>query len=85
MVGQQLQSGGGICSFESVDAHRADGKPDRASGNPIFLPALDVVNPVGSDCLALNEDGVLHHGALSISEKKTRVILFLEYSRIASN
>jgi hypothetical protein len=76
MIRQQLQSSLGIFSLKGIDPYRADRKPDSASERPIFFPSLYLINPVSSDGLALNKDGVSHHGVLSVSGKETRFILF---------
>ena len=81
MVGQQLQSRLGIRSPKGVDTDWAHREPDRASDRSRFLPSLDLVNPVRSDRLVLNTDGVLHHGGQSVSGKEFRWTSF-QYIRI---
>jgi len=76
MFRQQLQSSLGIFSLEGVDTYRADRKPDRASERSIFFPSLYLVNPVSSDWLALNKDGVFHHGVLFVFGEERRLTLF---------
>jgi hypothetical protein len=67
MIRQQLQSGLGIFSRKGIDTYRANRKPDSASEGSIVFPSLYLVNPVSSDGLVLNADGVLHQGVLSVS------------------
>ena len=76
MVRQQLQSSLGISSREGIDTYRANREPDRASERSLLFPALYFVNPVSSDRLALNKDGVFHHGVLFVSGEETRFTLF---------
>jgi hypothetical protein len=76
MFRQQLQSSFSITSREGIDTYRANRKPDSASEHSIFFPSLYLLNPVSSDSLALNKDGVSHHGVLSVSGKETRFTLF---------
>ncbi len=64
MVRQQLQRRFGILALEGIGADRADRKPNRACEHSIFLAALNLVNPVGSDMLTLYKDGVSQHGVL---------------------
>ena len=76
MVHQQLQRTLGIFSLKGVKTYRAHRKPDRASERSLLFPALYLVNPVSSDRLALNKDGVFHHGVLFVSGEETRFTLF---------
>ena len=75
MVRQQLQSSLGISSFEGIDTHRTNRKPDSASKRSLFFPSLDLVNPVSPDRLALNHDGVVQHEVLAVSAEKPRLPL----------
>jgi hypothetical protein len=76
MFRQQLQSSLGIPSREGIDTYRANRKPDSASDRSIFFPSLNLVNPISSDRLALNKNGVFHHGVLFVSVRETRFALF---------
>ncbi len=58
MVPQQRQCGLGIRSLKGVDTYRTHGKPNRASELSIFCPSLNLVDPISSDRLALNKNGV---------------------------
>jgi hypothetical protein len=80
MFRQQVQSSLGISSREGIDTYRANRKPDCASERSMLFPPLYLVNPVSSDSLALNKDGVFHHGVLFVCEKETR-FTSLEYNR----
>ena len=55
---QELQSHVGVFALEGVDAYRANRKPDRAREDSIFFSSLYPVNPIRSDTLLLNENGV---------------------------
>src|SRR5713101_8355063 len=81
MIRQQLQSSLGISSLKGIDTYGANGKPDSTSERSIFIPPLYLVNPVSSDWLALNKDGVLHYGALSVSGKETRLTAIRVYQK----
>jgi hypothetical protein len=81
MVRQQLQSSLGISSPKGVDTYRANRKPDRASERSILFPSLYLVNPVSSDSLTLNKDGVFHCGVFSVSGEETRFTPFIEHNR----
>jgi hypothetical protein len=80
MFRQQLQSSLGISSREGIDTYRANRKPDGASERSIFFPSLNLVNPISSDRLALNKNGVFHNGVLFVSTKETR-FTSLQYNR----
>jgi hypothetical protein len=73
MICQQLQSRFGIFPRKAIDTYGANRKPDRTSEVSVDVPSVYLVNPVGSDGLVLNADGILHPGVLSISRKVTRL------------
>jgi hypothetical protein len=73
MVRQQLQSSLGISSFKGIDTYGTNRKPDSASKRSLFVHSLDLVNPVSSDGLALNDDRVVHHEVLSVSAERGKV------------
>jgi hypothetical protein len=75
MIRQQLQSGLGIFSRKGIDTYRANRKPDGTSEGSIFFALVYLVNPVGSDGLVLNADGVLHQVCFPFLEKVTRLNL----------
>ena len=81
MSRQQLQSGLGIFPRKGIDTYSANRKPDSTSEGSIVFPSLYLVNPVSSDGLVLNADGVLHPGVLSVSRKSDMAQPCVKYNR----
>jgi hypothetical protein len=61
MVRKQLQSSLGVSTLKGIDPYGTNRKPNCAGGLSLFFAFLDPVNPVSSDCPALNRNGVLQH------------------------